>query len=90
MTIRQKNTNPQLGQIFQNKRNELSLKPNSRQHFLDDRVQLNLLTPEDISLKSLTNIENGKNVPTLKTIKILASALEIDAITLIKEILLVI
>lgn len=87
MTIRQKNTNPQLGQIFQNKRNALSLTPNSRQHFLDNRVQLNLLTPEDISLKSLTNIENGKNIPTLKTIRILATALEVDIVDLLKEIL---
>ncbi|PXA17332.1 XRE family transcriptional regulator, partial [Staphylococcus pseudintermedius] len=41
---------------------------------------------EDISEKTLMNIETGYTLPNLSTLKILATALEIDFIELIKEI----
>ncbi|WP_368862846.1 multiprotein-bridging factor 1 family protein [Staphylococcus hominis] len=45
-----------------------------------------LIRHEDISEKTLANIENGYTLPNLSTLKILATALEIDFIELIKRI----
>ena len=56
----------------------LSLKKDTRSYFLDDRVRQGLIEYEDLSVKTLTNIENGYNLPSLSTLKILSTALEID------------
>lgn len=73
----------QLGKILKEYRMQLSLKTNSRQFFIDDRVEKNLLDEGWISEKTLTNIENGHNLPSLITLKHLAFALEVDFLELI-------
>lgn len=73
------------GSIIRDHRMNLSLKKDTRSYFLDDRVRKGLIEYEDISLKTLTNIENGHTLPNLITLKILATALEIDFTQLIME-----
>jgi transcriptional regulator with XRE-family HTH domain len=75
-----------IGNIIYNHRIELSLEKSSRQYFLDDRVKKGLLEINNISEKTLTNIENGYTLPSLVTLNYLATALEIDLLDLIKEI----
>lgn len=75
-----------IGQIIKKHREELSLTPSSRQFFIEDREQKNLLNYGWISEKTLTNIENGHNLPSLITLKKLAVALEVSFTTLIEEI----
>jgi transcriptional regulator with XRE-family HTH domain len=58
----------------------------SREKFLEDVADAGLLPPNWLSIKSLANIENGYNIPSLKTLKYLAIALNIDFIDLIQEI----
>ncbi|QQZ11361.1 helix-turn-helix transcriptional regulator [Heyndrickxia vini] len=65
---------------------QLSLEKASRAFFIDDRVDKGLLDPEWISEKTLSNIENGYNMPSLSTLKLLSVALEVDFLELIKEI----
>lgn len=76
----------QIGEIIKKHRLHLSLKKKSRSFFIDDRVNKGLLEPEWISEKTLSNIENGYNMPSLSTLKLLAIALEVDFIELVKEI----
>ncbi|PTE27112.1 XRE family transcriptional regulator [Staphylococcus equorum] len=64
----------------------LSLKKDTRSYFLDDRVRQGLIEYEDLSVKTLTNIENGYNLPSLSTLKILSTALEIDFFQLLAEV----
>lgn len=64
----------------------LSLKKDTRSCFLDDRVRQGLIEYEDLSVKTLTNIENGYNLPSLSTLKILSTALEIDFFQLLAEV----
>ncbi|EGQ0397526.1 TPA: helix-turn-helix transcriptional regulator [Staphylococcus pseudintermedius] len=64
----------------------MTLKKDTRNFFLNDRVIKGLIQYEDISEKTLMNIETGYTLPNLSTLKILATALEIDFIELIKEI----
>lgn len=75
-----------IGKIIESHRKALSLKKSARQFFIDDRAKNNLLPFEWISEKSLANIENGYNLPSLVTLKLLSVALEIEFIDLIKEI----
>lgn len=65
---------------------DLSLKKDTRNYFLDDRVRKGLIEYDDISIKTLTNIENGYNLPSLSTLKILATALEIDFFQLLSDV----
>lgn len=64
----------------------LSLYKSSRKYFLDDRIKKGLLTYDNISEKTLTNIENGHTLPSLITLNYLATALEVDLIKLINDI----
>lgn len=64
----------------------LSLKKDTRSYFLYDRVRQGLIEYEDLSVKTLTNIENGYNLPSLSTLKILSTALEIDFFQLLAEV----
>lgn len=87
MTIRNSESLFLLGNIFRSKRESLSLIPNTRQHFIDDREDVNLIESGSISLKTLANIENGKNIPSLQTIKVLSAGLEVDELDLLAEIM---
>ncbi|MBA1392359.1 XRE family transcriptional regulator [Lactobacillus sp. XV13L] len=62
------------------------LPKSSRDYFIQDRVAMHLLPADWLSEKSLTNIENGRNLPSIVTLKALSAALEVDFIDLIKEI----
>lgn len=75
-----------LGNVIKEYRLALSLEKNSRQFFIDDRINKQLLPEDWISEKSLTNIENGYNIPSLVTLKYLSIALEVDFPTLINAI----
>lgn len=75
-----------LGNIIKDYRLALSLEKKSRQYFIDDRVKMQLLPVDWISEKSLTNIENGYNMPSLVTLKYLSIALEVEFSTLINAI----
>jgi len=76
----------QIGQILKDHRLQLSLKNPSRQFFIEDRIKKGLLVDGKISEKTLTNIENGYNLPNLVTLKYLSVALEVDFVELIKQI----
>lgn len=87
MTVRKTKPLSSLGYIFKSKRDALSLVPNTRENFINNREKTHLIEVGSISVKTLTNIENGKNIPTLRTLKILSSALEVDILDLVAEIL---
>ncbi|MFR6318957.1 MAG: helix-turn-helix domain-containing protein [Streptococcus salivarius] len=61
--------------------------PRSRQGFIDDRSKKYFGYEEWISEKTLSNYENGKNIPSLENIRNLSIALEIDELEFVKEIL---
>lgn len=75
-----------IGQILKNHRLRLSLLNSSRQFFIEDRIKKGLLEDGQISEKTLSNIENGYNLPNLITLKYLSVALEVDFLELIREI----
>ena len=81
----QKNT-IEIGKIIKSHRMSLMTKRSSRDYFINDRSSMGLLPVDWISTKTLSNIENGRNLPSLITLKKLSSALEIDFIDLVKEI----
>lgn len=76
-----------LGQIFQYQR-QLAYGAMSRENFIYQASIDNpgILNTEWISLRSLANIENGKNVPSLYTLRNLAIAYGIDLADLVKKI----
>lgn len=76
----------EIGNIIYRHRERLSLKKPSRKFFLENRVSIGLWEKEYISEKSLTNIENGNNLPNLVTLNYLATALEVDLLDLVAEI----
>lgn len=80
-----KQSNLIIGSIIKKHRIALNISK-SRQGFIDDRIDVGMLPENWISDKTLTNIENGHNVPSLSTLKMLSYALEIDLIDLIIEI----
>lgn len=88
MTVRKKITerDRKIGAVFEKYRKELSLKKNSREFFIEDRINFGLLPEDWLSVKSLTNFELGKNFPSYATLKMLAVAYEIEFLDLIKEI----
>lgn len=67
-----------LGEILKNKRLDLSLEKKSREYFLKDRIDKGLIEDSSISIETLKNIENGKTMPSISTLKILAIAFEVD------------
>lgn len=67
-----------LGEILKNKRLDLSLEKKSREFFLKDRIDKGLIEDSSISIETLKNIENGKTMPSISTLKILAIAFEVD------------
>lgn len=67
-----------LGEILKNKRLDLSLEKKSREFFLKDRIDKGLLEDSSISIETLKNIENGKTMPSISTLKILSIAFEVD------------
>lgn len=75
-----------IGDILRSKRLELSLGKRSREFFLEDRISKGLLEESSISIETLKNIENGKTMPTLSTLKVLSVALEVDFHELIDKI----
>lgn len=75
-----------IGQIFKKHRLGLSLSNSSRQFFIEDRIKKGLLEDGMISEKTLSNIENGYNLPNLITLKYLSVALEVDFLELMREI----
>ena len=75
-----------IGDILRSKRLELSLEKRSREFFLEDRISKGLLEESSISIETLKNIENGKTMPTLYTLKVLSVALEVDFHELIDKI----
>lgn len=88
MTIRQNFDSRlvKIGTILKNKRLDLMLEKKSREFFLEDRVAKGLIEESSISIETIKNIENGKTMPSLSTLKILSIALEIDFIDLIDSI----
>lgn len=78
--------NIEIGNIFYEYRQQLSLENTSRAYFIADRENKGLLEENWISEKTLTNIENGYNLPNLITLKLLAVALEVDFIKLVQAI----
>lgn len=86
MTKRKDRNLVKFGAIIKQYRIELSLRKETRDYFLDDRVRKGLIDYEDISVKTLTNIENGYNLPSLSTLKILATALETDFFQLLSDV----
>ena len=74
-----------MGRILRKHRKDHS-PDSSMDGFIDYPVQLNLLNEGWISSKSLSNIENGYNLPSLSTLKKLSIAFEVDLISLIDEI----
>jgi len=75
-----------IGQILMRYREALNLERKGRAYFIEDRVKKNLLPENWISEKTLTNFENGNNMPKIKNFKYLAIAFEIEFITLMKAI----
>ncbi|MEZ7740419.1 helix-turn-helix transcriptional regulator [Gemella sanguinis] len=88
MTIRQNfNDNlVEIGGILKRKRLDLTLERKSREFFLEDRIAKGLIEESSISLETIKNIENGKTMPSLSTLKILSIALETDFFDLIDSI----
>lgn len=75
-----------IGEILQDYRLQLTLKKSSRAFFIADREDKGLVEPGWISEKTLINLENGYNIPSLITLKQLSVALEVDFVELIKKI----
>jgi len=85
--IKKYNSNiTKIGEILKDYRKRLSLPQSSRKFFIEDRIAKGLLLDGKISEKTLTNLENGHNLPSLITLKYLSIALEVDFLDLIKQI----
>lgn len=96
LTIRKtKNYNCEIGKILRHHRLQLTDIPNERAKFIADRDSrlFNWEYTDDtgegswISEKTLMNYELGKNVPSLKYLKRLAYAYEMEPVELFIEIL---
>lgn len=72
---------------IKNYRASLNLKNNSREFFISNRIETGILEEEDISVKTLSNIENGYTLPSISTLLILSAALEVDIYDLINDLL---
>lgn len=80
------NRNHELGQVIIKHRLLLTDLPQSRQGFIDDRSKKLFNGEEWMSEKTLSNYENGYNIPTLENIKKLSVAFETDFLELVEEI----
>lgn len=88
MTLRKNETQRRaIGDLIKKHRLYLTDLPRSRQGFIDDRSQKYFNYEDWISEKTLSNYENGKNIPSLENIRNLSIALEIDELEFVKEIL---
>lgn len=87
ITRRQNNDFIKFGGKIKNYRASLNLKNNSREFFISDRIETGILEEEDISIKTLSNIENGYTLPSIPTLLILSAALEVDIYDLINDLL---
>lgn len=88
MSVRKiENTNFEVGNIIRRYREALVDLPKSRKGFIDNRSQIYFGCEEWISEKSLSNYENGKNIPSLEMIKKLAIAMEVDELQFVAELL---
>ena len=89
MTVRKKPRNPalrQVGRIIKRHRRDLiDIKPATRAAFISEAESSGLCYAW-ISEKSLANIENGYNFPSLPTLYNLAIACQIDPPELFKEV----
>ncbi|RHW53257.1 helix-turn-helix domain-containing protein [Lactobacillus bombicola] len=87
MTLKAKNNcTEEIGKIIKKYRLSLNLKNSSRESFINYSIDAGLVPEGWISTKSLGNIERGQNTPSLHTLKLLATALDINFIDLINEI----
>ncbi|MFI3888265.1 helix-turn-helix domain-containing protein [Streptococcus parauberis] len=88
MTIRKEfNKNlTEIGAVIRQKRLDLSLEKKSREYFLEDRISKGIIEESTISIETLKNIENGKTMPSIHTLKILSVAFEMDFSELINTI----
>ena len=87
MTRRKRSDFIDFGRKVKSHRESLSLERNSREFFLSDRIEMGLINEGDISLKTLTNIENGYTLPSIPTLQIRSTALEVDIFDLISDLL---
>lgn len=78
MTRRKNQDFSYFGERIKFYRRSLDLTNNSRENFLNDRVLLGMIDENDISIKTLSNIENGYTLPNMLTLLTLSSALEVD------------
>lgn len=83
-SIKESNAIKRIGTIIKQHRLELTDIAKTREKFVyADHVGLD---PDWISVKSLANIENGKNLPSILTLFKLATALQVDARDLFREV----
>ena len=88
MTSRKyENQNKKVGELLKKYREQLTDIPKSRQAFIDDRSENYFDGEEWISERTLMNYEKGKNIPSLKSLKKLTIALEVDLNELINAIM---
>lgn len=73
----------ELGKIFKNHRLQLG---RSIESFIDYPSHEGLLDEQWISTKSVSNFEQGYNIPSLKSLRNLSIAYQVDLIALISEI----
>jgi transcriptional regulator with XRE-family HTH domain len=94
MTIRRRNSArnsedrlalKEIGATVKRHRKELTLNPPTRAEFINSGADFGL-SPYWITEKSLANIENGLNMPSLRTLHTLSIALQIEPETLFAEV----
>ena len=76
-----------IGELLINKRKNLSPDYRTREGFIDHRSAELFNYEPWISLRHLTNLELGKNWPSIEKLLILATALEEDPVDLFQEII---
>lgn len=87
MTRRKNQIYSDLGNKIYNYRMALTLKKKSREHFLSDRIESGIISSKELSIETLTNIEQGYTLPNLITLVTLSAALEVDTLKFIEEII---
>jgi len=87
MTRRKKQIYSDLGNKIYDYRMQLTLNRNSREHFLSDRIEHGIISSNELSIETLTNVENGYTLPNLITLVTLSAALEVDTVKFIEEII---
>ncbi len=87
MTRRKNKDYLNLGNKIYDCRMRLSLEKNSREYFLSDRISKGIISDSELSIETLSNIENGYTLPSLVTLVTLAAALEVDTAKFIEELI---